>query len=199
MSSHPLDSYKIPIRFFTNSGINLLLTEQESMKGRKLVFAAQVVSAEHLTSQQGKPYGKVKLEDQQATIDLMVFAETYLKCKHLLDTGTFVMVTAILQPSYRDKDKLEIRVQEMELLDNVVRIHTKEMNITLRTDLMDNDSVQTFIALFQEYAGKFPYTVTLEDQELNIKTKLHSTKKGVDLEHLLPKLEQFDWLDLELK
>lgn len=199
VSSHPLDSYKIPIRFFTNSGINLLLSEQESLQGRKLVFAAQVVSAEHLTSQQGKPYGKVKLEDQQATIDLMIFAETYLKCKHLLDTGTFVMVTAIMQPSYRDKDKLEIRVQEMELLDNVVRIHTREMNVTLRTDLMDSDAMQTFIGLFQQHEGKFPYTVTLQDEELNLKTKLHSTKKGVDLENLVPKLEQFEWLDLELK
>lgn len=199
VSSHPLDSYKIPIKFFTNSNIHQILNEQESIKGRKLSFAAQVVSAEHLTSQQGKPYGRVKLEDQQATADLMVFAETYLKCKHLLDMGTFVMVTAMIQPSFRDKDKLELRVLEMELLDNVVLIHTKEINLSLRTDLMDSDSMQSLIDLILTNEGRFAYSVTLIDHELNMKTRLHSTKKGIDLDNLLPKLEQFDWLSFELK
>lgn len=199
VSSHPLDSYKIQIQFFTNSNIPQVLNEQEYVNGRKYVFAAQVVSSEHLTSQQGKPYGRVKLEDQQSTIDFMVFSETYLKCKHLLDAGTFLMVTVLIQTSFREKDKLEPRVAEMELLDKVLTNHTKEVNLTLRTDLMDADSMQSLVDLILDNEGRFSYSVTLIDHELSLKTRLHSTKKGIDIEQLIPKLEQFDWLSIDLK
>ncbi|MDV7398308.1 OB-fold nucleic acid binding domain-containing protein, partial [Arthrospira platensis SPKY1] len=103
----------------------------DEMKGHKLSFAGQIISAEHLTSQQGKAYGRFKIEDHNASIELSMFSEGYLKVKHLLNPGTFVLVHASPQPSYRDKEKTELKILDVQLLDTVVDQSSKQITMHL--------------------------------------------------------------------
>ncbi len=199
ISSHPLDSYKIPIQFFTNSNIQQIVNSLDSFKGIKLSFAGQIVSSEHLVSQQGKAYGRFKIEDQLASVDLMIFAETYLKYKHLIDAGTFVLIKAMPQPSFRDKEKQELRINEMELLDNVLKTHTNEVILSIKTDMAEDEEIQVFIELIQACEGTFPFSLVLIDRDAGMKAVLHSNRKKIDIEQLLPLLEQFDFVSFELK
>lgn len=199
ISSHPLDTYKIPVRFFTNTNIQLINQSLENYKGTKLNFAGQVIFSEHLSSGQGKAYGRFKLEDHLASVDLMLFSETYLKYKHLIEPGTFVMISAIVQQSFRDKDRLELKVNEIQLLDNVLKTMTNELIIKLYVEELEEETMLAFIEMMKENEGQFPYALHLIDRELNIKTVLHASKRKIDLDSLLPLIEQMDYVDFELK
>ncbi len=55
-----MDDYKIPIKFFTNATISHINHEIGNLKGNRVNFAGQIVSAEHLTTQNGKAYARLK-------------------------------------------------------------------------------------------------------------------------------------------
>jgi len=129
----------------------------------------------------------------------MIFAETYLKYKHLIDAGTFVLIKAMPQPSFRDKEKQELRINEMELLDNVLKTHTNEVILSIKTDMAEDEEIQVFIELIQACEGTFPFSLVLIDRDAGMKAVLHSNRKKIDIEQLLPLLEQFDFVSFELK
>ena len=200
ISAHPMDTYKIPIRFFTNAGIQHILNSMQELQGHKLSFAAQVTSSEHLTSQQGNAYGRFKVEDHNASMELTLFSETYLKVKHLLDPGTFVLIHAVVQPSFRNKETMELKVNEIQLLDRVLEQSGKPVLFKITVDEIEEAEVRDFIQLMKDHSnGRHDYQVQFIDNELKIKTTLRSKGARINASQLLPKLDQFKFLTFELK
>ncbi len=200
ISAHPMDSYKIPIRFFTNASIQHIHNSIQELQGHKLSFAGQVTSAEHLMSQQGNSYGRFKVEDHNSSIELTIFSETYLKVKHLMDPGTFVLIHASPQPSFRDKEKMELKILDIQLLDRVLEQSGRAVHLMIKVDEMENEEMQQLIRMIREnLSGKHQYTVQLIDSELKTKTTLRPGNGKVNASTLLPQLEKFSFVTYELK
>lgn len=200
ISAHPMDTYKIQIQHFTNASIQHILDNLQELNGHKLSFAAQVTSAEHLTSQQGNAYGRFRVEDHNASTELTLFSETYLKVKHLLDPGTFVLIHAGVQPSFRNKEMMELKVNDIQLLDRVIEQSGKSVLIRLEVDRMDEADLAAMAALLKEHGnGKHAYSIQLIDNEIKLKTTLRPKSGRVNATSLLPQLGQFEFASFELK
>lgn len=200
ISSHPMDTYKIPIRFFTNANIQYIQNGMQEMQGYKLSFAAQVTAAEHLMSQQGNAYGRFKVEDHNASMELTLFSETYLKVKHLLDPGTFVLIHAIVQPSFRNKEMMELKVADIQLLDRVLEQSGKAVVFKITVDELEETELNELIALFKSHlGGKHAYSVQFIDNELKLISTLRSGAGKINASVLLPLLEKFEFIAFELK
>lgn len=201
ISAHPMDSYKIPIRFFTNCSIQHINQSMDEMKGHKLSFAGQIISAEHLTSQQGKAYGRFKVEDHNASIELSMFSEGYLKVKHLLNPGTFVLVHASPQPSYRDKEKTELKILDVQLLDTVVDQSNKQITMHMDVTNIKEAEIRQLIQLIQENSagGRHAYQVHLTDEKLQMRCMLRPKSGKLNASMILPILDQYDWITYDFK
>jgi DNA polymerase-3 subunit alpha len=199
ISAHPLDMYKIPIRFFSNTHIELLKQTMENLKGAKLSFAGQVMSAEHLASQQGKPYGRFRIEDHSDAIDLIAFGETYLKIKHLLNVGTFVLVHGSPQPSFRDKEQLEFKVNDLQLLDSLLEETAKEVHLKVKVDDMPEDAMYEMISLLKSKPGKQNFSMRLIDRQNRLACSLRPTKLRINAQEVLTELDKSPFVEFELK
>jgi DNA polymerase III subunit alpha len=200
ISAHPMDSYKVQIKYFTNCNIQHINNSIEDLKGHKLTFAAQIISAEHLTTQQGKPFGRFKVEDHNSSIELSCFNEVYLKIKHLIDPGTFVLIHAQTQQSFRDKEKQELRIMDMQLLDSVVDNSNKQVIIKINLSEMEEQDLMNLTAVILENnEGKHHYKVQLFDPVLKVKTMLQSANGKINAGSLLPLLDEFSFVEYEFK
>jgi DNA polymerase-3 subunit alpha len=199
ISAHPLDMYKIPIRFFSNTHIQQFKPQLEQLKGSKISFAGQVMNAEHLTSQQGKPYARFRIEDHSDAIDLVVFGETYLKIKHLIDPGAFVLVHGVSQPDFRNKEQFELKVTDMQLLDNLLEQTSKEILIKVKVDDMTETDMHELIAVLKENPGKQTFRMKLIDQKNKLACSLKPMQGKINAQQVLTLLEPMDFVDFELK
>lgn len=198
ISAHPMDSYKVPIRYFTNCNIQYINDQNLQIKGHKLSFAAQVVSVEHLVSQQGNQYARFKVEDHNSSLELMIFNENYLKVKHLIDPGTFVLIHATAQVSQRYPDRLDIRIQDIQLLDTVVQQSGRELVIKLKVEQMDEEGMHALKnLLLDNKAGKHNLKIHLIDNENRVRALVRPAFGRVDASAVLNELDRFGFLDYE--
>lgn len=199
ISAHPMDSYKVPIRFFANCNIQYINESIQQIRGHKLSFAAQVVSVEHLVSQQGSQYARFKVEDHNSSIELMIFNENYLKVKHLIDIGTFVLIQAIPQSSQRYQDRVELRIQDIQLLDTVVQQSGRELIIKLKVEQMDEAGMKEFKTLLLENkTGKNALKLQLIDNENRLRASVRPSFGRVDAAAVLSEMDRFSFLEYEL-
>jgi DNA polymerase-3 subunit alpha len=199
ISAHPLDSYKTTIRFFTNCNIQKIINESESLKGSRVIFAGQVIAAEHLSTQQGKAYAKFKIEDHTGSLEMVVFSEAYLKFKYLIDTGAFIMVHANIQPSFRDSEKLEPRIVDIQLLDSVLENTSKEVIFKIRIDEADDDDIIHLTDTLLSHPGKQSFSMVIIDSSLTLKARLVPKKHRIHAATVLPLMEDFNFVEFELK
>ncbi len=200
ISAHPMDSYKTAIQHFTNTNIQHIHDSLQRLQNHKLSFAGQVALANHLVNQQGKGYGRFKVEDHNSSIELSVFGETYLKLKHFLEPGTFVLIHALVQPSFRNNEEMELRVNDIQLLENVVEQSGRGVLFKLNVDRMDEEQYAEFIQLVKTHGGgKHAYSILLIDNENNISTRLRPKQGRIVASELLPKLEHLEYASFEFE
>ncbi len=198
ISSHPMDDYKIQLKFFTNTTISSINQELQNMLGTKLAFAGQIVSSDHLTTSNGKPYARFKIEDQSDSIELLLWSEHYLKFKYLIEVNTFIYVTALVQQNYRNKEQYELKITDIKLLDSLLEKLTKQISITLHVERINEDQMLEFIQLIELSQGKVPYTIRLNDADTGLSTLLRPLKGGLDVNEVVRQLEELGYVDFTL-
>lgn len=196
VSAHPMDSYKFAVKYFANYNIQAINQNLQNLNGAKLSFAGQITSVEHLSSTQGKQFARLRVEDQVAGIELAMFGETYLKFKHLLEPDTFLLIHAITVPSYRDRSLLELKVVDMELLDQVFDKSNRTVSIKINVSRMNDQDQRDLSALLLDNPGRHSVQINLVDPQNGHSALVHPKKIRVDAGAVLPVLHGFDFLQV---
>ncbi len=153
LSGHPLDNYKETLKFFVKhkiADVNKLIEEN---KQAAFSFAGIVSQSVEREAKNGNKYGLITVEDDTSSIDLWLFKENYLKHRHFITLDTFVFVKATTKPSYKDKNKVELSVQEIKLLDNVLNDYTKEIMMQVPLEMIDDQFIDDIRQVSKEAPG----------------------------------------------
>ena len=142
LSGHPLDDFRVEIDSFCRGSIATLL-ELDKHEGRDLMIAAVVTQGEHRITRRGDGFGTLTIEDYNDSYRLNLFKEKYLKFRHFMEPGTFVIIKGRIEKNRWGKD-LEFAVHGMELLQGLrekkatsidLKIPSKAVNDQMITDL----------------------------------------------------------------
>ena len=68
-------------------------------------------------------------------------------------------------PSFRDSEQLELKVMDMQLLDNLLEGTSKAINLKIKVDEMTEAEMQELITLIKTNPGKQSFSVRLIDQD----------------------------------
>jgi DNA polymerase-3 subunit alpha len=153
LSGHPLDNYKETINFFAKNTISEVLQLMDAKEKPNFSFAGIVSKSEEKEAKNGNKYGVVTIEDENASIDVWLFKENYLKYRHLLHPDTFVFVKGNMKPSYRDKNKLELNISNISLLDNLMDDSTKEIMMQIHLEDIKDELIKDFKGFVTEHKG----------------------------------------------
>ncbi|RUA29983.1 MAG: DNA polymerase III subunit alpha, partial [Bacteroidetes bacterium] len=155
LSGHPLDNYSDTIKFFGSKwNISKVLAALDGKEKPNVAFAGVVSQSLEREAKNGNKYGLVTIEDENASIDLWLFKENYLKYRHFLLPDTFVFVKASLKPSFRDKNKMELSITSISLLEDVMDEMTQEILLQVFVEDINDELIQDFKNLVNENPGK---------------------------------------------
>jgi DNA polymerase III subunit alpha len=174
MSGHPLDEYRLELETFTNCQIIRLKSNLDKIKGREIIFGGMVISASHRSTKNGKPFGTFTIEDYTESIVINLFAEPYLKFRHLIEEGQFLLIRGRIDKRF-NSEELEVRALSLELLSETLDKYTSEITLFLNIEELDNAKAEVLSKAIQKNKGKCPLKIKVTDQEnkqvLELKSK----------------------------
>ena len=210
ISSHPMEVYHLPLRYFANCNVETLKAAQndpEKNIRRAVRLGGQITRAEEFTAKNGNPYGRFTIEDQSGAFQFALFKENYLNCRNLLTVGSFVMLYGTLDRPFtrpgQDQDStpqtLEVRFSEARLLDSLLENTTKTVYLKLNVMEMNRENMEEFIKVIKENPGKQNYKIHLFDPLGKKSCNLTPSKGSVNAQEVLPVFEKMPFVEFDLR
>ena len=210
ISSHPMDSFKLPLKFFSNTTVEAMkaaMTNPEKYDRFNVRLGGQITKAEHLMTKKNTPYGRFTIEDKTGAFSFSLFSDNYQKFKGMLDEGLFVLLIGILSKPFwkqgQEQDAvpkdLEFRISEVKLLDSLLENTSKKVIFKLDVAQMNAESIDDFIKLVKKHRGKQSYSVHLYDSNMNLACNMTPFTGGVAAHEVLPIVDQLPYAEVDLK
>ena len=193
LSGHPLDDFRIEIDSFCRGSINTILN-RENHEGRDLMIAAVVTDSEHRVTRRGDAFGTMTIEDYNDSFRLNLWKENYLKFKHFMEPGTFIIVKGRIEKT-RDRHESEFVVYGMELLQGFRDKKARNIELKISSNALDENMLGELksLLLSAESTGKCRVNFMIYDSLDEIQVKLPSRTISVNPSNeFFKKLENLD-------
>ena len=210
ISSHPMDVYHLPLRYFANCNVETLkaaMNDPEKNVRRAVHLGGQITKAEEYTAKNGNPYGRFTIEDQSGALQFSLFRENYLNCRNLLTVNSFVLLNGTLDKPYPRAGQdpnlmpqtLEVRFTEARLLDSLLETTSKTVYLKLNVSEMNESDMNEFVKTMKANPGKQNYKIHLYDPINKKSCNLTPYRGTVNAQELLPLLEKMSFVEFDLK
>ena len=225
ITSHPMQVYHLPLRFFANCNVEMMteaLGDIEKNQRRGVRLGGQITKAEEYPTKSNPnvKYGRYTIEDQSGAYNFMLFRENFLKFHSLLNLNEFVMLYGTLSLPYPKKNgdevipptSLELRITDVKLLDTLLEETNKTVCITLYLTKVEDDIVtemkqedmEEFLRVIKENPGKQNYKIHLVDavgkKACNMTpVKGKKTHDTINAHAVLPLLEKMPFVGFDLR
>lgn len=199
ISGHPLDPYKLIIDNKCNANCALLKANLEMFKGKDIVFGGIITGSEQRISKTGNAFGKLIIEDYHGALELMLFGKDFVEYNKFMVNSLFVYVKAKIQERYGQPGSLEVKIQKIELLENVKENIFTTMKLKLDINSINEELIANIEAIFNSSQGKCSVEFFVEDSTENISVKLFSKSQKIAVStELMNELDKIGSLTYEL-
>ena len=168
ISGHPLQDYQIELDNFRNISLNVLQNKLLELPEKEYSFIGIVNKALNLESRRGNKYGVLEMQDMIGGMEFRIFGDQYLKFSHYFVDGCFLHITGKVQLKPRnynsDGKQKEFRIQQIELLSEVLEKKIKKVYLRWDANLMDALEIQAIDELFEQNKGSKPVYFELVDK-----------------------------------
>ena len=193
ISGHPLKEYQVIIDSFTNSDMTKMEdTEFLShiiQSGKGIMTAGIVSSVQSGTMKNGKPYGKVVLEDNNGTWTWFLRGFNFEKYEPLLKVGNRVFVNAsVKQNSWVDKNtqqqvvRYDIDPVYIYPLYEVYEKMCKGVQLQLQLHDISGALALQIKEMLDKYAGKTPFNIRVYERDNHFYSDFFNFAAKVDPE-----------------
>jgi DNA polymerase-3 subunit alpha len=197
ISGHPLDPFKLIIEHKCNATCAQLKAGLEPFKGKEVSFAGMVTGFENRTSKTGNAFGKIIIEDYQGALEIMLFSKDYVEFNKFMVNNLFVHVKARIQERYGQPGSLEIKINKMDLLENVKETIFTTMKLKIDVNYLTDDLINSIENILITSQGKCNVEFFVEDAAENMSVKLFSKSRKIavstDLTNELDKLSNVSY------
>lgn len=169
ISGHPLDSYKIEVEHLCKHRAAEVNENMGKYRNSGDLSLGGILSAVmHKTTKTGKPFGQFTLTDFTGSIQVALFGEDYLKFKNFLTDGYFLFMKAQVRERYNQPDNLELKINQMMLLDDVRDKMVKSLTLNLKLETLSDVVVDELETLIKAHPGNCQVKVSVYDHESQI-------------------------------
>ena len=181
LSAHPLDDYKYILDNMCTAQLDDLKDVANSQP-RDVSFGGMVIEATHLTSKQGRPYGRFKLEAYTGeTHEFSLFGREYENLRKYMYNDYMIYAKGKIQPRrFQSKENIARGRTEMELVINSimqmheVEEHIREMYITLRVNELTDTLMRDLVEAVKNSKGKTTLRIKVADVEGDVSVQMYS-------------------------
>ncbi len=181
ISGHPLDPFKLIIEYKCNANCAQLKAGLEPFKNREVVFGGIITGFENRTSKTGNAFGKLIVEDYHGSTELMLFGKDFVEYNKYMVQGLFVFVKAKVQERYNQPGSLEIKINKIELLNDVKTNAFNLIRMKVKLGNVNEDLINKLDQLMTNNTGKSSVEFYVEDEEQHQNVKLFSKKSKIEI------------------
>ena len=199
LSAHPLDEYRIVMDNLCNTHCVELSDIQQLTDREDIIFGGIVTDVRTKFTKRGEPCGFVTIEDYEGSGELALFGKDWGEKNGMFTIGSAVYVTAKMQPRFQYSNQLELKVQNVEYLQQIKEKAVKRITITIDTDTLDEQIVTELGELVNDSPGTTELYFQLINHAERHHVLLHSTSKFIDVRtNLVNFIEQSPALDYKI-
>ncbi len=199
ISGHPLDDFKLELKYFTDPKGYLKVLDYNSFNNREIKIAGILSDVQHRVTKTGKPMGIFNIEGYTESIRVMLFGNDYLNVKPVMENGWFVYLKGVMEPRRfgNDPKELELKVKSMELLSELRDKVAKTINIKLELAHLTENLVSQLEFLTESEPGpcRINFSVKGTKEVLDFSSKTKSIRLS---DEVIEKLEKIDQVEYDL-
>ncbi|MDH8701829.1 DNA polymerase-3 subunit alpha [Dysgonomonadaceae bacterium PH5-43] len=172
LSSHPLDDHYITLNYICNLKLADYETAKATRHNQPLTFGGIVTNVREGFTKKGHPYSILKIEDFSGSAEIPLFGKDYIEYGKYSRPNVYVYVNAAFGPSQYDKEKINLQINSIQLLDEIKDNLLKKVTISLPLYQVDEVLITELLANFSDYSGNCALYFKIEDIEKNIELDL---------------------------
>ncbi|MGE0079516.1 MAG: DNA polymerase III subunit alpha [Bacteroidales bacterium] len=180
LSAHPLDEFKFEIENLSNTTL-ADLKNLDQYRDKDVAIAGMIVGARIDTTKNGKPYGRITLEDYSDSMEIMLFGKDFETFRNFCYTGYMVMIKGKVQPKMYRQEELELKIKTITMLYEVREQQIKGITITLPLTEISDGLIDDFLKLSSKDKAKVLLKFKIVDPENRISVDLFSRSYRVDI------------------
>jgi len=210
ITAHPLDNYQRELDIYNfhqmpdlSSCIALMQKQaeegiKEGPEQRNFIVAGYLSDVAHIESRKGTLFCKFNVNDFAGSQQLFMFKDHYLRHKHFLENDNKLIFEISVKRSSRVNDKRPyITIEKIALLEDVMKLYTKRLNIYLNMSKVD-DAFLEIVNKYANTAGETEVGIHIADNESGKHIKL-GNKKIVMTPELLDEITNIEGLDFNVE
>lgn len=155
LSGHPLDDYE---ELLATLNVTAIPNLEEKAEGSSVTVAGMVAAFKSSITRGGKRIGFLTLEDQSATLEVIIFEEVLAACRELLTGDSPLLVTGFLELTTPEEPKMRA--------ESIVKLQTPQSNHKLFLKIAcgtDNDAINRALYLLDQHPGQVPVYLFFEE------------------------------------
>ena len=164
ISAHPLDSYKYEIKNFCNVSLSQL-KELKPLMGTQIIAAGIVSSVREDVGKNGKPWGKIVLEDYTDTHEFAFFGKDYESFQNYIKQGISILIRGVVQEHPFRKGEIEAKIRTINLLGNVRDEMVKALSLSMPLQAVTHKRINELEELALSNKGNVPMRFMVVDPE----------------------------------
>ena len=185
ISGHPLNNYKFEIEHFTTHTLSEIEELGLKLMDADIKLAGLITTVRDAVSKTGKPFCIFTVEDFSGIRDFALFGEDYTKFKPWIELSAQIFISAKGNQSYRDPEKLDVRLQSISFLEDTVDSQLKKVTINLNAAEVDEVLMTNIFDLVDERGKvKLAFKITSSDKQ---QVKATSSRYKVKMDEITKK------------
>ncbi len=174
ISGHPLDDFELETQLYANTTIENI----ERYKDAEVSIVCMVTSVSKKIAKNGRPWASAIFEDLESNLEVAFFGDQYNTFLPFLEQGNRLLIKGTYKQSFRDKNAYELRITQIDFLQDVLEKQSKELRLMMRYERLSDTKVEVIYKIISKYPGKKKFTVYLYDDNDQPLT-FQSAKSGV--------------------
>lgn len=175
ISGHPLDEFALEMR----KCVPLDQVTDPNNQNKEFHIGGVVSSVQHRQSKNGNPFGILKIEDYNSSMEMMLFGQDYVNFSKFLQQGLFLFIRGKLATRWGREGEFEFKPLHMELLSEMRNKLFKEIRVSIGLLQVTADLISQIEETTARYPGNFDLKLTVYDVEERLDINLLSRKTKV--------------------
>ncbi len=180
LSAHPLDEYRVLLERYCTAQVSILGEDVDSIKGKEFIVGGMITKVQHLTTKQGKPFGRFTLEDLGGSYEFVLFSKDWEQQRFYIQPQNSISLVAKVEDRAYGSGT-EVRVSNIRLLSDVMEKDIKELFIALNTEDITDELISDLSEVVKQNSGNIGITLALMCDEQAIQVPLRSRSYRIEL------------------
>ena len=185
ISGHPLDKYKFEIKNLCNTNFKKLKDNYKINGKTNLTTAGIVAEVEHKISKNGKPYGRMTVEDFDDYYNFTFFVDDYVKFKNYMELGWFLFLSGKMKNKWNNPEELEYKIDDIKLLTEVRDDLIKELHLKININDINSeiiDNLEKDLKNSKKGNCHLKITIVSNDNEKTLSLDMISREKKISID-----------------